>query len=105
MQIICSDKVHTMVDPATLSRSKLLADMHRVDPGGSVRVPCDTKTWTTWLTDDPSQLPADTAKLMLAVIMARSLCTQKLDSCRCLYMFNHSGTAGGVRYRCYWRPT
>jgi hypothetical protein len=80
MRIICSNEVHTMVDPTTLSRSKLLADMHRVDPGGSVCVPCDTKTWTTWLADDPSQLPADTAELILAVIMVRSLCTQEVGS-------------------------
>jgi hypothetical protein len=80
MRIICNDKVQTIVDPTTLSRSKLLADMHREDPEGSVRVPWDTKTWTTWLRDDPSQLPADTTELMLDVIMVRSLCTQEVGS-------------------------
>jgi hypothetical protein len=96
MRVLCSDKVHTLVDPATLSRSKLLADMHGVDPEGSVRVPCDTKTWTTWLTDDPSQLPADTTELMLAVIMVRSLCTQEVGS---LQVPSHVQSLG-YRRRC-----
>jgi hypothetical protein len=51
-----------------MSRSVLLADMHRDDPEGFDRMPCDTKTWTSWLTDDTSQMNADRMDGMLTVI-------------------------------------
>jgi hypothetical protein len=69
MHFICEDQ---LVSQSALSRSARLADMHRVDPGGCVRIPCDTRTWTAWLRDDPSQITAGTMDLMLSVIMVRS---------------------------------
>jgi hypothetical protein len=69
MHIICEDQ---LVSQSALSRSARLADMHRVDPGGYVRIPCDTSTWTAWLADDPSQLTASNMDVMLSVIMVRS---------------------------------
>jgi hypothetical protein len=68
MRIICNDNVQTIADQSVLSRSALLAEM---PPDGCVHMPCDSKTWTTWLTDDTSQMSADMMELMLAVITAR----------------------------------
>jgi hypothetical protein len=57
---------------SALSRSALLARMHhQVDPGGCVPIPCDTRTWIAWLTDDPSRMTANDMELMLSVIMVQ----------------------------------
>jgi hypothetical protein len=77
MLIICEDNVAAIVCSNALSRSPLLADIHQVDADGSVSVPCHSKTWTAWLTDDPSGLPPDAAELMLDVIRVRSVYTQE----------------------------
>jgi hypothetical protein len=77
MRIICEDNVVAIVCSNALSRSALLADMHQVDADGWVPVPCRSKTWTAWLTDDPSGLSPDTAELMLDVIRVRSVYTQE----------------------------
>jgi hypothetical protein len=61
-----------LASQSALSRSRLLADMHRVEPEACVRIPFDTRTWTAWLTDDPSRTTADDMELMLSVIMVRS---------------------------------
>jgi hypothetical protein len=53
--------------------------MHRHDPEGFVSVPCDTRTWTAWLTDDPSRMTADDMELMLSVITVQSSYT--LEPC------------------------
>jgi hypothetical protein len=76
MHITCEDQ---LVTQSALSRSARLADMHRVDPEGCVRIPCDTRTWTTWLTDDPSRMTAENMDLMLSVIRVRYSYT--LDPC------------------------
>jgi hypothetical protein len=76
MQIICEDDVVSVADQSVLLRSAVLSDMHRVEPEGCVHVPCDTKTWTAWLTDDPSRLTADTMKLFASVIKVRHLYTR-----------------------------
>jgi hypothetical protein len=65
---------------SVLSRSARLADMHRIDPEGCVCLPCNTRTWTAWLTDDPSRMTADNMGLMLDVIKVRSSYT--LGRCR-----------------------
>jgi hypothetical protein len=77
MRIVCEDNVVAIVCSNALSRSPLLADMHQVDADGCVSVPCHAKTWTAWLTDDPSGLPPDTAELMLDVIKVCSVYTQE----------------------------
>jgi hypothetical protein len=77
MRIFFEDKVTVIVCSNALSRSPLLADMHKVDADGLVRMPCQAKTWTAWLTDDPSGLSPDAAELMLDVIRVRSVYTQE----------------------------
>lgn len=57
---------------SVLSRSARLADMHRVDPDGCVPLPCDSRTWIAWLTNDPSRMTADDMELMLDVLRVRS---------------------------------
>jgi hypothetical protein len=76
MRIVCEDNFVAIVCSSALSRSPLLTDLHQVDADGWVPVPCHAKTWTAWLTDDPSGLPPDTAELMLDVIRVRSVYTQ-----------------------------
>jgi hypothetical protein len=72
MQIfVCEHKVSTTAVQSALSRSALLADMHRNDPEGCALMPCDTETWTAWLADDPSQMSAYTMDLMIAVVKVR----------------------------------
>jgi hypothetical protein len=71
MRIICRDEVTSIADQSTLLRSAVLSDMHQVDPEGCVCMPCDTKTWRAWLTDDPSRMTADTMELMLSVVKVR----------------------------------
>jgi hypothetical protein len=74
MRIVCEDKAEAIVCSKALSRSPLLADMHEIQADRRVRLPCDTKTWTAWLSDDPSGLPAE---LVLDVIRVRSVYTQE----------------------------
>jgi hypothetical protein len=62
-----------VITQSELSRSALLADMHWVDPNGCVRISCDTKTWTSWRTDDPSRMTADNMELMISVIKVRTV--------------------------------
>jgi hypothetical protein len=69
MQVICDDQVAAMVPQSVLSCSALLADIHKSDQERSARLPCDSKTWTTWLTDDPSQMTAATLEMGVAVIL------------------------------------
>jgi hypothetical protein len=69
MQMSCE---YQLVTQSALSRSARLSDMHRVDPEGGVRVPCDTRTWTAWLADDPSQMTADNMELIFDVIKVQS---------------------------------
>jgi hypothetical protein len=77
MRVICDDQVAAMVPESVLSRSALLADIHQSDQEGRARLPCDSKTWTTWLTDDPSQITAATLELGVAVIRVRILYCQE----------------------------
>jgi hypothetical protein len=76
-QFVCEGELTTQ---SVLSRSARLADMHRIDPEGCVCLPCNTRTWTAWLTDDPSRMTADKMGLMLDVIKVRSSYT--LGRCR-----------------------
>jgi hypothetical protein len=69
MHFYCEDQ---LVSQRALSRSARLADMHRVDPQGCVRMPCDSRTAQAWETDDPSRMTADDMDLMLNVIRVRS---------------------------------
>jgi hypothetical protein len=75
MHYTCEDQ---LVTQGALSRSSRLADMNKVDPEGCVRIPCDTKTWTAWLTDDPSRMTAYNMELILSVITVRTPCTLEL---------------------------
>jgi hypothetical protein len=88
----CSDATSTslqsisdekLVPRSALSRSALLAEIHQVDPEGCVHVPCDSKTWTAWLTDRPSQMTSSEMELMLDVMRVRFSytleCLQVLD--------------------------
>jgi hypothetical protein len=68
MRIICKDDVISIADEIVLLRSAVLSDMHQVDPEGCVSMPCDTKTWRAWLTDDPSRMTADTTDFFASVI-------------------------------------
>jgi hypothetical protein len=77
MRIVCEDNVVEIVCSNALSRSPLLADIHQVDANAPVPVPCHAKTWTAWLTDDPSGLSPDAAELMLDVIRVRFVYTQE----------------------------
>jgi hypothetical protein len=76
MRIICNDNVISIADQSVLLRSAVLLDMHRVDPEGCVCIPCDTKTWRAWLTDDPSRMTADAMDLFISVIKVRPLYAQ-----------------------------
>jgi hypothetical protein len=78
MRIVCSDDDISIVDQSALLRSAVLSDMHQVDPEGCVRLPCDTKTWRAWLTDDPSPMTAETIDLFVSVIKVRPLYTRDL---------------------------
>jgi hypothetical protein len=75
-QNICE---HELATQSVLSRSARLADMYRVDPEGCVSIPCNSRTWTAWLTDDPSRMTADNMELVLSVIRVRSSYT--LEPC------------------------
>jgi hypothetical protein len=75
-QVICENE---LASQSVLSRSVLIADIHRVDPEGCVRMPCDTRTWTAWLEDAPLQMKTDDMELMLDVIRVRSWYT--LEPC------------------------
>jgi hypothetical protein len=72
MRIICEDQLATRMPTFALSRSARLADVHLVDPNGCVHMPCDARTWTAWLTNDPSRITAENMDLMLDVIKVRS---------------------------------
>jgi hypothetical protein len=72
MHYSCEDE---FVSESVLSRSARLAEAHRVDPDGCVRIPWDTRAWRAWLTNDPSQMTADDMELMIRVIMVRSSST------------------------------
>jgi hypothetical protein len=92
MRFFCEDQ---QAIQSALSRSARLADMHRVDPEGCVRMPCDTRTWTTWLTNDPSRVTADDMELMLDVIMVRPYTAfvhsvRTMHACKCCYCLHRS---------------
>jgi hypothetical protein len=105
MRIICEDNVISNADQSVLLRSAVLSDMHQVDPEGCVRMPCDTKTWRAWLTDDPSRMTADTMKLFVSVVKVRPVYSRDLDACTCFDLRDPLGTAKGERQRCYLRQT
>jgi hypothetical protein len=68
MRIICKGNVILTADQSVLLRSAVLSDMHKVDPDGCVGMPCDTKTWRAWVTDDPPRMTADTMAFFVSVI-------------------------------------
>jgi hypothetical protein len=79
MYYTCEDQSEFfLVTQDALSRSARLADLHKVEPEGCVSIPFDTRTWTAWLTDDPSRKTADDMVLMLRVITVRSPYTLEL---------------------------
>jgi hypothetical protein len=78
MIIVCTDNEKSIVDQSALLRSAFLSDMHQVDPEGCVRMPCDTKTWRAWFTDDPSPMTADTIELFVSVIKVWPLYTRDI---------------------------
>jgi hypothetical protein len=71
MRIVCTDNEIPIVDQSALLRSAVLSVMHKVDPEGCARLPCDTKTWRAWLTDDPPPMTTDTMELFVSVIKVR----------------------------------
>jgi hypothetical protein len=76
MRIVCTDNEILIVDQSALLRSAVLSVMHKVDPEGCARLPCDTKTWRAWLTDDPSPMTTDTMELFVSVLKVRPLYTR-----------------------------
>jgi hypothetical protein len=76
MRVICKDNVISIADQSVLLRSAVLSDMHQLDPEGCVRMPCDTKTWRAWLTDDPSRMTKDTMEMFVSVLKVRPLFTR-----------------------------
>jgi hypothetical protein len=74
--VICESE---LASQSVLSRSALIADIHREDPEGCICMPCDTRTWTAWLTSDPLRMTTDNVELMLDVIRVRSWYT--LEPC------------------------
>jgi hypothetical protein len=83
VHIICEDHLDFQ---AALSRSVFLADMRLVDSEACIRVPCVTRTWTAWLTNDPSRMTVDNLELMLDVIKVRSSYT--LQPCMLVHIIS-----------------
>jgi hypothetical protein len=55
MRVLCSaDNTKQNVPEHALSRSLLLAEINALDPKGVAQLPCDNRTWETWLMGDPS---------------------------------------------------
>jgi hypothetical protein len=69
LQIICEDQLEFQT---ALSRSAFLRELRSVEQESCVRVPCVTRTWTAWLTNDPFRMRVDDLELMLDVIRVRS---------------------------------
>jgi hypothetical protein len=57
MRVLCSvDNTEQNVSEHALSRSLLLADINSLDPEAVAQLPCDNRTWETWLMGDPSRV-------------------------------------------------
>jgi hypothetical protein len=105
MRIICKDNVISIVDQSALLRSAVLSDMHHVHPEGCVHMPCDTKTWRAWLTDDPSRMTADTMVLFVSVIKVRRLYTRDVLMLAGASTCSIPRIPAGERQHCYLRYT
>jgi hypothetical protein len=69
MRLCCDvDRVIVLVPASALSRSKLLIDIYSGDPEGCAIVPCDSRTWTAWLADDPARGNELLPELFVAVL-------------------------------------
>jgi hypothetical protein len=109
MRIICEDNVISIADESAILRSAILSDMHQNVPKGDrcVPMPCDTKTWRAWLTDDPSLMSADEMELFLSVIKVWPSYTRDVwmlagaSTCSIPWV---SGN-GNALQRCYARQT
>jgi hypothetical protein len=82
MHILLRCDVPIFVPQSALKRSALLTSMHQSDPGGCAQLPCDSRVWEAWLTNEPARMTAEMMDLILAVIKARTLYTREVGLLR-----------------------